>query len=57
MMKKELSEKATMYTLHNYLSEWKQADDYHDKRQQKKNSEAIATLLGQTFDVPELEGE
>lgn len=55
MLKKELSEKATMYTMHKYLDEWREADKYQSEL--KNITDAVAALLGKEFEVPDLEGK
>jgi hypothetical protein len=55
MLKKRLSEKATMYTMHNYSESWKKADEYHDDRAKRKNDDLSEKLKGLIFDVPQLD--
>ena len=56
MNKRELSEKSVMWTMHNYLDDWKEANKYHDERakavkeEQDKNS-AITVVMTNASDL------
>ena len=55
MLKKELAERSTAYTLHRYLDEYKHMDKYHADL--KNIKDAVAALLGVEFELPNLEGK
>lgn len=55
LLKKRYSEKGSMFVLHNYLDRYEKDNKYH---QDLKNiKDAVAQLLGATFELPELEGK
>lgn len=53
MLTKELSEKAVLFGIHDYLERYDKANKYHDDR--KKITDTIAALLGKTFNVGSLD--
>ena len=50
---KELEPKSTTFTIHNLLDSWKDAEKYHAEL--KNKNDVVASLVGVTFDVPELD--
>lgn len=55
LLKKRYSEKGSMFVLHNYIDRYEKDNKYH---QDLKNiKDAVAQLLGATFELPELEGK
>ncbi len=49
MMRKELSEKSTMFRMHMYLPEWKEAQLYHDERERETGSTILSAFKGKLF--------
>lgn len=53
VLTKQLSERATMYTLPHYLDEWKKMDEYQDERK-KKSLDGISSLIGAVIEEVDL---
>lgn len=54
LLTKQFSEKATMYSLPNYLSEWKKSDEYHDERKSKTLSK-LSSVVGAIIEEVDLD--